>query len=302
MAELHFLFGVAPRSGTTYLGDLLALHPHCAPPVDLPEDGVLLPLKHLDAYTAELEDFWKSWPNLDVPSRGHVLGELGGALRNMIMSRSADVDAHVVMSKTPFPTNLNRLAEVFPESKAIVIVRDGRSVVESTVRTWGSPFDVAAARFRDGARSILEAVGSLDAAPPHLHVISYEELFESPVSVVADALTFLGLDPALLPGDAVVASPVRGSSTARGVEKSDGSVHWEAVERPADFAPTTRWESWTPRQHQLFGAVAGQENRALGYDAEDVDGSTKAMAATLGARRKLVDALPASFRRSLRRN
>lgn len=300
MAELHFLFGVAPRSGTTYLGDLLALHPDCALPVELPEDGVLLSLHHLDAFNDELHEFWGSWPELSLPSRADVLAGIGDGLQNMIVSRATGPDPAIVLSKTPFPNNLSRLGELFPQSKAIVIVRDGRSVVESTVRTWNSPFDVASARFRDGARSILDAIGSTDSVPPHLHLVRYEELFDDPVRIARDALAFLGLDPSLLTSDDVEQSPLRGSSTATTGE-TEGSVHWEAVERPADFAPTTRWESWTERQHQLFAAVAGPENRALGYDTADVDGSTQAMASTLRARRRVVDALPISWRRTLRR-
>ena len=300
MVDLHFLFGVAPRSGTTYLGDLLAAHPAVELPRDLPEDGLLQPLHHLDAYVEDLAKFWESWPDLATPGPNDVMQAVGRGFQNLVLERSSKDAVDVVVSKTPFPTNLDRLRELFPESRAIVIVRDGRSVVESTVRTWGSPFDVAAARFRDGAREILRAIGSVESAPPHLHVVSYESLFADPVGVTSRALEFLGLDSSLLPADAVEGAPVRGSSTARGDESGD-AVHWDAVERPADFAPTTRWNSWTDRQHELFAAIAGDENVALGYGANKVGGLARSSSALLSLRRAAFTVLPDSARDSFRR-
>ena len=290
MSRLHFLFGVAPRSGTTYLGDLLALHPDCSQPVGLPEDGLLGAIGHLDSFSAQLVEFWRSWPELGVPTSPEVMEAIGSGLREMVTARAETTSGrNLVLSKTPFPTNLNRLRDLFPESKAIVIVRDGRAVVESTVRTWGSPFDVASARFRDGARSILGATGGIDAAPEHLHVLTYESLFDDPLSVAGEALRFLGLDPSLLPADSVVNSPVRGSSTSRGDE---GVVHWDAMDRPENFQPKSRWHSWSDSQHQLFAAIAGEENRSLGYEAEEVGATMRRKANVLAARRFLHGALP----------
>lgn len=264
--HLHFVFGVAPRSGTTYLGDLLALHPHCNLPADLPEDGLLKSLHKLDSYTNDLEDFWRAWPDLDVPTTDELRTAIGGGLANMLMQRSG---ADVTVSKTPFPTHLDQIQSVFPTAKAVVVVRDGRSVTESMVRTWGMKFDMAAALFRDGARSILDAAPDPNAPPAHLRIARYEDLFTDTQNVLAEVLDFFGLDNDEMPESAIADLPVRGSSTERGAQVPGDEVHWGAVERPADFNPLDRFSGWTDRQHRSFAIIAGAENRAFGYASAD---------------------------------
>ncbi len=284
---------MAPRSGTTFLGDLLALHPGCELPDGVPEDGLLGPLGHLDRYVGELERFWESWPDVSTPERDEVFRGIGSGLGAMLLARASG-EADVVVTKTPFPANLDRIGALFPDSRGVVIVRDGRSVVESTVRTWGSPFDVAAARFRDGARSILDAIGSINHPPAHLRVVRYEDLYADTVQTALDVVDFFGLDTGHFPVDSVDAMPVRGSSTIS--TAADGDVHWDAVDKPADFAPTERWSSWTDHQHELFAAIAGAENRAFGYESVEVSTKARGLDAALGARRRVVDALPPTLR------
>ncbi|NNF64074.1 MAG: sulfotransferase [Acidimicrobiia bacterium] len=280
--ELHFLFGVAPRSGTTYLGDLLALHPRCALPADLPEDGFLKALGALDGYVAEVQSLWQSWPDLAVPTSAELRAAVGAGLGDLLCTRSG---AEFTLSKTPYPTNLHRLREVFPDSKAVVIIRDGRSVTESMVRTWSMRFDMAAALFRDGARSVLQAIPNPDSPPAHLHLVRYEDLFEDTQRVLNDVLGFFGLEADEMPSGAIADLPVRGSSTARGDKDGAGDVHWEAVKRPADFNPVDRWSAWDERQHRKFAAVAGPENVALGYDAATAQASDRATERAFSLRR-----------------
>ena len=49
-----------------------------------------------------------------------------------------------LVTKTPTVKNLGLFFQLFPTSKLLVLVRDGRSVVESAVRTFDRPYGHAA--------------------------------------------------------------------------------------------------------------------------------------------------------------
>ncbi len=60
------------------------------------------------------------------------------------------------MAKTPSVKNL-QLLNVMPIGKSVVIVRDGRAVVESGMRSFGWSFDAAARMWTRGADTIMQA-------------------------------------------------------------------------------------------------------------------------------------------------
>ena len=94
---------------------------------------------------------------------------------------------------------------------------------------------------------------------------------DRPADVMRQLCGVTGLDAERYPYDEIVALPVRGSSTLRSVEGE--AMHWDGVARPDTFDPHSRWESWGPHEHRRFAKVAGAQQRGLGYDLVDVDGS-----------------------------
>ncbi|MGH8875642.1 MAG: sulfotransferase, partial [Acidimicrobiia bacterium] len=157
-----FLLGVAPRSGTNFLEQLLALHPDCSPGVPLREDHVLHHSELLDAYVERLSDRWSRQPHWGVHAglaealRSHLGAGLSQFLRAQIeppglvdevpevmsdVHRLVKPSSRYLIAKTPRVSNLRNWLRYFPAAPAVILVRDGRSVAESTVRSWGSNWE-----------------------------------------------------------------------------------------------------------------------------------------------------------------
>jgi hypothetical protein len=101
---------------------------------------------------------------------------------------------------------------------------------------------------------------------PAVRMVRYEDLVADPSRRMSDVLSFLGLDVADYDLSAAERLPVRGSSVFLG---GRAKVHWEPVERTAEFDPLRRWAHWTAAQHKRFAWLAGRQQVALGYGLDD---------------------------------
>jgi hypothetical protein len=83
---------------------------------------------------------------------------------------------------------------------------------------------------------------------------------------------FLHLDPNQYDYQAAINLPVRGSSTLSGGPSTKrfswvrAGIHWDAVQKPADFDPVNRWASWQRAKHERFNRVAGKYLTSFGYE------------------------------------
>ncbi len=180
------------------------------------------------------------------------------------MKRSeGNISGSHLLTKTPSVEGIEQFFALFPESRLVILVRDGRSVVESGMRTFDWPFEQAVRRWRRAARTILEFDGRADEGP--YRVVRYEDLFRDTASELKSLLEFLRLDPLAYDFEAAIDAPVRGSST---YGQDDGDMDWAPVEKGEDFNPLRRWDSWPDARLDRFHWIAGEELRALGYSME----------------------------------
>ena len=277
-----FVLGMLPRSGTNHVWDLLGLHPDTELSMPVYEDHLVRSSGHLVDFVDEVSREWT--PEWDVPTsaRDELLASIGDGILAWLTGES---DRRVV-TKMPSVEGAGRFRALFPRSPLLILVRDGRSLCESGVRTFGWSYERAFRRWRDAANTVLELA---DAAhgDPHLAVIRFEDLVERPADVVQIICKTVGLDPDAFPYDRIGDLPVRGSSTLSTV---GGPVHWAPVEKTASFAPVERWESWSPHLHRRFADVAGEQQRALGYDLVEPPGSDTLAERATTARDYLFDA------------
>lgn len=256
-----FILGMLPRSGTNHLWDVLGLHPDVELSTPVYEDQLVRFSSHLFHYVDDVTRHWSPEWNVPADAADELAAALGRGLLGWLSGRSE----RRVVTKMPSVEGAGRFFELFPESPLLLLIRDGRSVAESGVNTFGWSYERAFRRWRTAADIVVDLLADT-ANADRIELVRFEELVRRPADVVRSVCSTAGLDADAFPYDAIDSLPVRGSSTL----SDDGrGVHWAPVAKSASFAPVERWESWPPYLHRRFADVAGPQQRALGYDLVD---------------------------------
>ena len=265
--DTHVLI-LAPmqRSGTNFITDLLCLHPDCARPPSVGEDFVLHETHHLHRYVDRLLVHWRKHLDPDQQTRMQraLTADLGRVVLGHLFEEHSETAplARYRVSRTPSVQNIERLSQVFPDVKPIIIVRDGRDSVFSAMRSFDRSFKQSVLGWRRACRDILKYLDSEAGADALL--VRYEDLVTDCRGQLVRICRHLGLDPDRLDFDAAENLPVRGSSDLR--RRSKDPMHWDPVEKTADFKPIARWHGWGTARKEQFLWWAGPELVAMGYE------------------------------------
>ena len=256
-----FIVGIMPRSGTNYLWDLLCAHPGCAPAREpIREDFFLQESDHLVAFMEGVRRWWdERWGVFPADLMASFRRSLGDGLISFLR---ADPSRRLV-TKTPSVTRLARFFSFFPQARLIILIRDGRSVVQSAMTTFGWNFDRAAREWAAAADEIRSFQSHHRHLPDRYMTVRYEDLIEDVEGSLRGMFRFLDLKETGYDFEMAGSMPVRGSSFYLG--PGHDSVHWEPVEKGPDFAPKERWRSWSTAMHLRFEWIAGEQLRSLGY-------------------------------------
>jgi hypothetical protein len=255
-----FIIG-SPRSGTTALAQALAQHSQ------LWTSGELQLLWRL--YGNGVEDkiarelLYPGWLHNEGVSREEVLRHLGLGLNVLFSSRS---HGRRWIEQSPVNTHMTHiLADMFPGSRFVHILRDGRAVVNSMVNMRRSQTDdVYDAVVRSGSypqwagnfakaceewtRSVAAATEFGDAHTDRYLLVRYEDLNANAEEAFAALLDFLGCPPE--------PEPLWYWRSAR-IHSSFGS---------ADVRPIDPSSTWSQEQRGTFGTVAGEMMSRHGYN------------------------------------
>ncbi len=281
-----FILGIAERSGTTYLQDLLRVHPDCdVDGLELEEDHFVTYGDLLVKYVNLISQDWKEWwgPGQLRKERELVCRCLGDGLisylqlqvRNRrILTGKAPVDKPlpVLVTKTPDVTNLHLFFNIFRDAELLILVRDGRAVVESAVKTFYRSFAREARQWARRAAAIQRFADSKSNDSRRYLIVRYEDLYSDTEAELRRVLAFLRLDPAVYDFTAATNLPVRGSSSLRreGAEWQQTfvapGIHWNAVPKTADFRPLERWGHWGRAKHERFNWIAAKYLAAFDYE------------------------------------
>jgi len=263
--DFVFIFGIARRSGTNFLFQLLLLHEACRAGNVVLEDFFLAHADILEHYADTVYRSWnRRWRGqLDSPDL--LLKHLGDGLTSFLDAESLKVNQDEgepwrVVTKTPSVRNMLLCAKLFPAVKPIIIVRDGRSVVESSVRSFRRNYEEIAHEWTDAVGEI-QALMKSQPADGYL-LVRYEDLQQNTEAEVRKILAFLELDPAQYDFEAMRELPVFGSSQI--VEEGNGKVHWKG-EKFVNFDPNKRWQHWEQSLHERFNRIAGSAMAQFGY-------------------------------------
>jgi hypothetical protein len=263
--KVIFILGLMPRSGTNFLSNLLQLHPDCAPADPVWEDYLVAHFDLLACYSDTVAGKWDRAWGVTEHTGNDLDVALGNGLANFLEDRCGKPR---VISKTPQLDNLDLFYRFFPEGRLLILLRDGRSIVESGARTFGWSQEAAMHSVAEAAQTILRFEQKHPAEENRYRIIRYEDLWQDTETQMQGLFEFLELDPASYDWQQALELPVRGSSELEAREA--GSIHWDPVERSAEFDPMSRFADWNDARHYRYNSVAGRDMKPFGYECKEV--------------------------------
>jgi len=258
-----FLMGITRRSGTSYLYHLLELHPDCSVG-QISEDFLLSHADLLVEYAEKTPELW--WKHVqegDNKYRKMLLKSIGDGLISFLWATAENPDKKRLLAKSPSVKNIDCFFELFPEAKLLILIRDGRDVAESHVRTAGGTYENAIQEWAKGARSIMNFDKQFRNLQGQYLFVKYENVFANTRNELIRIFNFLGLSSAAYDFDKAEHLPVYGSSEFRGSRKE---VHWNPVAKTPDFKPVLRWHNWPQSRRDRFRWIAEKYLDFFGYE------------------------------------
>ncbi len=227
------------------------------------EDYVLAYSDLLEEYVNQTSMRWEPEARSEA-YRDQLMSELGSGILSFLSSQLEP--GKRLICTTPRPYNIEKIYRLFPEALLLVLIRDGRDVVDSAVRTWPNrfmPFARSTRTWARGAQTVLKFIDKNSRLRGEAwELVKYEDLVLRPEETVSGILRFLKIRIENFDLAQIRKLPLWGSSEQRGRK---GRVHWEPVEKPKEFQPIGRWKKWGLWRRLVFDAVGGRELAALGY-------------------------------------
>ncbi|MEA1901784.1 MAG: sulfotransferase [Thermodesulfobacteriota bacterium] len=281
-----FILGAMQRSGTNFLHDLICLHPDCCAGGVIWEDYLV---HHSNLLTRYADSVFKYWnPRWEVDKRigppdllCRCLGDSLISFLNLQLSAkssgqegtadrgpetSQNPTSKRLVTKTPSVNNIRHFFKIFPRCHLIIIIRDGRSVVESGVKSFNWEYERGMQRWAHAACTICEFKRAMRDYQHQYLIVRYEDLVGNAKRELTKILSFLRLDVKRYDFDSSVQLPVKGSSDV--MTQGAENMHWQPVEKTSAFNPLNRWAHWTADLHDRFNWVAGKYLAEFGYAKE----------------------------------
>jgi hypothetical protein len=247
-----FVLG-CPRSGTTVLGQSIQRHPEVC-------DGTethffIAALEAFDEvwrYSAERLPPEFNWLDAEGITKDQFLVHYARGMRDLIESRTTGerwldhTGGHVLV--------WDKLQKVFPDAQFVLIVRDGRNVVESVMHSfWGGSFS-----FRKAAEMWVEhneaGMGALaNASAEQGLLVTYESVVAAPEERLKEIVDFLGL---LWVDDVLTAYT------------DEPLVNSSFPDETATDKLSPKWLGWEAWKRQEFEETGGAMLRHFGYEPD----------------------------------
>ena len=249
------IHGITKRSGTVYVGELLALHPEtCGFPNHLWE----VPFLSLTQGIKNIQNdfFFEYQQHQERMGKDDFLPIIGAAFIQYLHTLVPEHQRLLV--KVPGVQYLNHYYAMFPYEFLLLLIRDGRDVVTSTIKTWPQIRFADACRRWDRSAKMILACHKIYNGQENYWLTRYEDAVRDPEGFVREAFTRLHMSVENYPFEKITSLPVIGSSTTR-----KQGVDW--MKKPRNFSPIGRWQTWSPWNKFVFKRIAGQSLIDLGY-------------------------------------
>lgn len=233
----------------------MLLHPDCKNANINGEDSIIYNLHHLEKFIDDVHANNMGWGN----KKEDLIAALEKGFRHYLTGPNPEDPLKAYVCKTPSPQNLELALQLLPQSKLVILVRDGKAVSESYQKTFNSRFDDSIRSWVVGAKSILHF---LKVAPKDRYVyMRYEDLVQRPHEAMKKVLEYCQLPVDQFPFDKMSQMGVIGSSTF-----NDGKVTWETTKAvDEEFKPLERGANWPRLKKWRYYWLAGSYEENLGY-------------------------------------
>lgn len=309
----------APRSGTTWLQNMLGAHPSVASPreTDL-FTRYLAPLT--EAWRWQLRggpDGWaaRSYKGLPaVLTEAEFLDAARSFLDSILVKIAAmEPEATVVLEKSPSHSlSAETVAELAPRARVVHLVRDGRDVAASLVAAsegwgrWWAPSTLARAG-RSWTKHVRGARRYADLGVPYLEV-RYEALSGRDLGLLQAVHEFCGLDASEADCraryDEYSFERMAGATEGELLVGGEFGPHAGTRSEAAGFfrkGQVAGWrDEWSVRDRLVFDAVAGDLLVELSYEAGPDWAADRGSTRRYRAEALAVSALAAAARRVAR--
>jgi hypothetical protein len=287
-----FLLGVRVRSGTNYVGKIMSCNPH----VQLVPSGKSTDefpmLRVMDSWEKAFGEFARRYKGeRDTFQFRRFLPHFGGAWLRYIIETFDLPPGHIFL-KDPNVRFVDLFFDMFPNVKLLILVRDGRDNVASSVKAGLArrSRDSLIERSRHGANHLLRrdfvlaardwasAVDRILAFDEKFRdtprsgqylLLRYEDIFRNPKEMAARIFSFMGVafDEQIL--EAVARADVVGSSFYGTTGREDArKPNWRATPKTDAFQPLGRWGGWSPLRKRMFKRLAGSQLIRMGYEKD----------------------------------
>jgi Sulfotransferase family len=287
-----FLHGVRVRSGTNYVGKMMSCNAHVqlVPPGKTTDEFPFV--RDLEAWEKGFSNFvskFKGDKNLFQFRR--FLPHLGSAWLTYLIDTFSLRPGHVFL-KDPSVRHIDRFFDLFPDAKLILLVRDGRDNVASSVKAGLATrahqhlaekaktrlnhlllrdFVTAARDWSSAVRTILRFDQEFKKSPhaSRYLILRYEDIYQNPRQLAERLFAFMGVpcDGEIL--DSVENAEVVGSSFYSSTGQEDArKPNWIPTPKTEAFQPVGRWKEWNAVQRGLFKRIAGDQLIAMGYERD----------------------------------
>ena len=269
-----------PRSGTVFLGECLGLHADIeAYPNEIWEFPHDNHAAILEEYISKISGSYHA-KKFEADRFTRILGD---AWMNYFYSFATSSKRRILM-KSPNVQALDRFFDYFPNAFLLVIVRDGRDVVASGLKSgfvappkfsmknrhsWRRLIQPADFRwlcqsYAKAASQIseFERSSKFDENRSRIMRVKFEDLCADTEETISEILDWAALDPKRMQWEDLHRLPVKGSSF---LTREDGEMDFsEGVQKTEDFKPLGRWKSWTPKEKSIFESEAGEAQAEFG--------------------------------------
>lgn len=272
--EIVFLISPTPRSGTNFVRNMLVGSGLCTGSTDKllgAEDWFLPASDGLIQFRNKIADCWTMLNLVDEKQctdlADRMLKRIGEALAGEIVSGAT---TGPILSKTPSSENISNLDRLFPASRLILLVRDGRDTCYSAIKSgfYSSPREIFSLwAYRVDEMIEYAGMPDFDRTDGRHLWIRYESAVEKPLLQLSRAEKYLGIQVDDSKRAVVQHLDIVGSSDFS--SSDDGSFNYTVVSRSEDFNPIGRWRHWDEELRSEFKEIAGRHLISLGYEQND---------------------------------